>query len=44
MKTKTYFAFRIDIWDDGGDSIGSVNVRFAPTTTEVLRCREASLM
>ena len=21
MKTKTYFAFRIDIWDDTGDSI-----------------------
>jgi hypothetical protein len=21
MKTKTYFAFRIDIWDDAGDSI-----------------------
>jgi hypothetical protein len=21
MKTKIYFAFRIDIWDDAGDSI-----------------------
>ena len=21
MKTKTYFAFRVDIWDDTGDSI-----------------------
>jgi hypothetical protein len=21
MKTKTHFAFRMDIWDDGGDSI-----------------------
>jgi hypothetical protein len=21
MKTKTYFAFRVDIWDDSGDSI-----------------------
>jgi hypothetical protein len=21
MKTKTHFAFRVDIWDDAGDSI-----------------------
>ena len=21
MKTKTYFAFRVEIWDDSGDSI-----------------------
>jgi hypothetical protein len=21
MKTKTHFAFRVDIWDDNGDSI-----------------------
>jgi hypothetical protein len=21
MKTKTYFTFRVDIWDDAGDSI-----------------------
>jgi hypothetical protein len=21
MKTRTYFAFRIDVWDDSGDSI-----------------------
>ena len=21
MKTKTHFAFRVDIWDDSGDSI-----------------------
>jgi hypothetical protein len=21
MKTKTYFAFRVDIWDDSGNSI-----------------------
>ena len=21
VKTKTHFAFRVDIWDDGGDSI-----------------------
>jgi hypothetical protein len=21
MKTKTYFAFRIDVWDDGGNNV-----------------------
>jgi len=21
MKTRTYFAFRIDVWDDAGDNI-----------------------
>jgi hypothetical protein len=23
MKTRTYFTFRIDVWDDAGDSIFS---------------------
>jgi hypothetical protein len=32
MKTKTYFAFRVDVWDDTGDSI-----------VEALRLGRASL-
>jgi hypothetical protein len=27
MKTKTHFAFRVDVWDDTGDSIVEVVAR-----------------
>ena len=27
MKTKTHFAFRVDVWDDGGDSIEFESLR-----------------
>jgi hypothetical protein len=38
MKTKTYFAFRVDIWDDIGNSIVEQTGRLTITEAARLRC------